>query len=360
MAQVKRIGILTAGGDCPGLNAVIRAVVKYASDRYGLEVIGIHDGFGGLLRHAARKLASADVSDILALGGTILGASNRDNPFRVMVGEDRYEDRSAEAISTVESLGLDALVCVGGDGTMHIAHDLAAKGVPVVGVPKTIDNDLDGTDQTFGFDTAAAVVADAIVDLHTTAEAHHRVMLVEAMGRYAGWLALAGGVAGGANVILIPEIPFAIDRVVEHLSERRRRGKKASIVAVAEGAKPQAGSLFVQARDPSRTDPVRLGGIAYQLAWQIEQRGGPECRVVVLGHLQRAGRPSSVDRILASRFGVKAVELVMAGRFGEMASLRGREVTSTPLAEAIRQLRLVAADHPLIHTARAVATQFGD
>ncbi len=358
--RIKRIGILTAGGDCPGLNAVIRAVTRHANADYGLEVVGIHDGFGGLLRHASRKLTRADVAGILAQGGTILGASNRDNPFRVPVGNNHYEDRSAQAVRTIEALRLDALLCVGGDGTMHIAQGLADKGVPVIGIPKTIDNDLDGTDQTFGFDTAAAIIADALVDLHTTAEAHHRVLLVETMGRYAGWLALAGGLAGAANVILIPEIPFAMERVVEHLSERRRRGKKASIVAVAEGAKSAGGEQVVKSHDPTRTDPIQLGGIGYQLAWQIQQRGGPECRVVVLGHLQRAGRPSNVDRLLATRFGVKAVELAVNGRFGQMATLRGNAVTSIAIADTIRKLRLVPADHPLIHTARAVGTRFGD
>lgn len=358
--RIKRIGIVTAGGDCPGLNAVIRAVTRHAIADHGLEVVGIHDGFGGLLRHASRRLLWPDVAGILALGGTILGASNRDNPFRVPVGENHYEDHSDRAVRTIEALRLDALLCAGGDGTMHIAQGLADKGMPVIGIPKTIDNDLDGTDQTFGFDTAAAIIADAIVDLHTTAEAHHRVMLVETMGRYAGWLALAGGLAGAANVILIPEIPFAMERVVDYLSERRRRGKKASIVAVAEGARPAGGERVVKALDPNRTDPVQLGGIAYRLAWQIEQLGGPECRVVVLGHLQRAGRPSNVDRLLATRLGVKAVELAVSGRFGQMAALQGGAITSVAIADTIHKLRLVPADHPLIHTARAVGTHFGD
>ena len=359
MASIKRIGILTAGGDCPGLNAVIRAVTKYAILGRGIEVVGVFEGFGGLIRKNYRTLGVQEASGILALGGTILGASNRDNPFRVMTGKDQYEDRSAAALETIEEAKLDALVCVGGDGTMHIAQKFADLGVPVVGVPKTIDNDLEGTDQTFGFDTAASIVADAIVDLHTTAEAHHRVMIVETMGRYAGWLALAGGVGGAANVILIPELPYEIDVVVERLNARQKIGKKCSIVAIAEGAREKGGNLIVSENDPKRTDPVRLGGVGHHLAWQIQERGGPECRVVVLGHLQRAGRPTSFDRILATRFGVKAVDLVAENAFGRMVSLRGSDVTSVSISEAIVRQRLVPADHPLVTAARAVDASFG-
>ena len=359
MSSIKRIGILTAGGDCPGLNAVIRAVTKYAILKHNIEVVGIYEGFGGLLRKNYRTLSAPEASGILARGGTILGASNRDNPFRVMVGDGQYEDQSRTALDTIGEAGLDALVCVGGDGTMNIAQRFAELGVPVVGVPKTIDNDLDGTDQTFGFDTAASIVADAIVDLHTTAEAHHRVMIVETMGRYAGWLALAGGLGGAANVILIPEIPYDIGAVVEHLRARRRSGKKCSIVAIAEGAREQGGGLVVKEQDPTRTDPVRLGGVGHQLAWQVQQGGGPECRVVVLGHLQRAGRPTSFDRILASRFGVHAVDLVRGASFGRMVSLRGNAIESVPISEAIKQQRLVPADHPMVAAARAVDASFG-
>lgn len=359
MGTIKRIGILTAGGDCPGLNAVIRAVAKYAILKNNIEVVGIFEGFGGLLRKNYRTLGVQEASGILAKGGTILGASNRDNPFRVMVGKDQYEDQSETALQTIEEAGLDALVCVGGDGTMHIAQKFRDLGVPVVGVPKTIDNDLDGTDQTFGFDTAASIVADAVVDLHTTAEAHHRVMIVETMGRYAGWLALAGGLGGAANVILIPELPYEIDVVVEHLRARRRTGKKCSIIAIAEGAKEHGGGVFVKEKDPTRTDPVRLGGVGHQLAWQVQERGGPECRVVVLGHLQRAGRPTSFDRILATRFGVHAVDLVLEKNFGRMVSLRGPCIESVPISEAIAKQRLVPPDHAMIQAARAVDASFG-
>lgn len=360
MARLQRLAILTGGGDCPGLNAVIRAVTKSAIHEHNVEVFGVMDGFAGLLKDELRVLKSSDTSGILARGGTILGASNRDNPFRIEVSPGTYEDQSKAAIKTLEKHHIDALICVGGDGTMHVAKKFLDMGVPVIGVPKTIDNDLDATDRTFGFDTAVTTISEALDKLHTTAEAHHRIMIVETMGRYAGWLALAGGVAGGGDIILIPEIPFDLDCVVESLDRRVVQRKKYSIIVVAEGAKPVGGEMTIQKHDTKRTDPIRLGGISHRIAQALEERSPQECRVVVLGHLQRGGTPTAYDRLLGTRFGVKAVELAMEGRFGQMASLRGDQILSVTIEDAIGKLKTVPPDHALIQAARSVGTTFGD
>ena len=364
MNKIKRIGLLTAGGDCPGLNAVIRAVTKAAVNDYNMEGIGIEDGYAGLIEGRFHQLRWNDVSGILHTGGTILGTSNRDNPFKYPVhkpnGDLEFIDVFDRVAGNIKKLHIEAVIAVGGDGTMAITSQMMERGVNVVGVPKTIDNDLAATDVTFGFDTALVTATEALDKLHTTAMSHHRVMIMETMGRYAGWIALYSGVAGGGDVILIPEIPFQLDSICHTVQERGSRGKRFSIIVAAEGAKPEGGQMVVQRIIKESTDQLRLGGIGQQLAGQIEDRTGIECRVTVLGHLQRGGSPSAFDRILGTRFGVKAVELAAAGQFGRMVALKGLNVESVPLQEAVGSLRLVSPDSEIIKAARSVGVSFGD
>lgn len=360
----RRIGVLTGGGDCPGLNAVIRAVTKTAIVQYGMEVIGIRDGYQGLVEANGEPLASDAVSNILTVGGTILGTSNRANPFRyaqeVADGEFVFKDRSQDCVENYSNWELDGLVCIGGDGTLSIAKQLMEKGLNVCGVPKTIDNDLSCTDVTFGFDTAVQVVSDAIDRLHTTAQSHHRVMIVETMGRYAGWLALKGGLSGGGDIILIPEISYTTENVCDAVRKRGARGKRCSIVVVAEGAKPKGGKLTVAKMDKAKHDQVRLGGIAVKLADEIEESTNLECRAAVLGHLQRGGTPTAFDRVLATQFGAVALDLVAKRQFGKMVALKGNKVVAAPLQSAVARLKLVDPDGPLVLTARKIGTSFGD
>lgn len=362
--KIRRIGVLTGGGDCPGLNAVIRAVVKTAIKEYRLTVVGFENGFGGLIQNRARDLTEKDVLGILPRGGTILGTTNRDNPFHypmVINGQRAFRDVSDRVIENINIHGIDALIIIGGDGSLSIGKEFYEnKGLPVVGVPKTIDNDLSATDQTFGFDTALTTATEALDKLHTTAESHHRVMVLEVMGRYAGWIALEAGIAGGADVILIPEIPFSMDRVLAKISERRDSGKKFSIVVAAEGAKPVGGEMVVQRRVEESFDPIRLGGIGNVVANQIEEGTGMEARVTVLGHLQRGGSPTAFDRILATRYGTGAVNLVMAGKFGEMVCLHTPNIESVPLAEAVGEQRQVPTGGDMVRTARQVGISFGE
>lgn len=362
--KIRRIGVLTGGGDCPGLNAVIRAVVKTAIGSYRLSVVGFENGFGGLIQNRARDLTMSDVVGILPRGGTILGTTNRDNPFKyqmVIKGEKVFRDVSDRVIENINIQGIDALIVIGGDGSLSIARELyEKKGLPVVGVPKTIDNDLSATDQTFGFDTALNTATEAIDKLHTTAESHHRVMVLEVMGRYAGWIALQSGIAGGADVILIPEIPYSIDKVYEKIYSRRDFGKMFSIVVVAEGAKSIGGEMIVQRRVEESFDPIRLGGIGNVVAKQIEEETGMESRAMVLGHLQRGGIPTAFDRILATRYGAGAVNLVMEGKFGEMVCLRTPNIESVTLTEAVGELRMVPINGDMVRSARQVGICFGD
>jgi len=362
--KLRRIGILTGGGDCPGLNAVIRAVAKTAMNDYSATVIGIEDGFEGFVEGRMRELTNPDVSGILALGGTILGTSNKGDPFHYPMegpdGKPMITDASQRVLKHYKGWGLDALIAVGGDGTMHISDKLTDMGMNIIGIPKTIDNDLDGTDITFGYDSARMVATEAIDRLHTTASSHHRVMVIEVMGRYAGWIALGAGVAGGADIILIPEIPFHWEKIYDKVIERGTKGKRFSIICVAEGAKPADGELVVQEVDIKRTDPIRLGGIGNYVAKRITEATELETRVTVLGHLQRGGSPSPFDRTLGTRFGVVAVKLAAVGMFGRMVSLRGREVTSVPIKEAIGRQRLVSPDDQTVAAARSVGTSFGD
>lgn len=360
----KRIGILTGGGDCPGLNAVIRAVVKAAIGSHGWEVTGFLDGYRGLVENWTIQLSEQSVSGLLTRGGTILGTNNRTNPFAYTYSKSGRdippENRVKDILLNIKKNHLDALVTVGGDGTQAGAQKLFELGVPIVGIPKTIDNDLGETDVTFGFDTAVSIVTEAVDRLHSTAESHHRVMLVETMGRYAGWIALRAGMAGGGDIILIPEIPYRLESVAEAIEARFNRGKEFSIVMVAEGAKPLGGEMVVQRRIETSPDPVRLGGVSTQIASALEERYGYEARVTILGYLQRGGTPTAYDRWLATRFGVKAVELIRDHKFGQMVCLRGTDIQSVPIKKAIRQLRRVDPAGNEIQDARATGVSFGD
>lgn len=361
--KIRKIGVLTGGGDCPGLNAVIRAVAKTAIRQYNMEVLGIINGFSGMIHNEYKELTEKDVSGILPRGGTILGTTNRDNPFKYPVqlnGQTVYQDVSDQAIDNLKRLGVEALAIIGGDGSLSIANELSRKGIPVVGIPKTIDNDLSATDLTFGFDTALTTACDAIDKLHTTAESHHRVMVLEVMGRYAGWIALQAGIAGGADVILIPEKPFSIEKVCAKIEERASKGKKFSIVVVAEGAIPEGGKMVVQRIIEDSPDPVRLGGIGNTIGDAIERLSGNETRVTVLGHLQRGGSPTAYDRILATRYGVKAVELLANGVYGQMVALKGTDIQAVPLESAVKQLKRVEPDGELVKAAEAVGISFGN
>ena len=362
--KIKRIGILTGGGDCPGLNAVIRAVAKTLMHDFNCEVIGVEDGFEGMVEGRMRKLSNTDVSGILATGGTILGTSNKGDPWHYPQkgadGKVSITDTSARAMAHYRDWQLDALVTVGGDGTMTISHKLAGLGANIVGVPKTIDNDLEATDVTFGHDSAVNVISTAIDILHTTASSHHRVMVIEVMGRYAGWLALSGGLAGGADVILIPEISFQWEPLCHVIHQRSHHGKRFSIVCVSEGAKCPGVGEIVKAYDQKRTDAKQLGGVGAYVASKISEATDVETRVTVLGHLQRGGSPTSCDRVLATRFGVLAARLVMAGQFDRMVALHGNRVEPVSIADAICHQKLVQPDNPLVSAARSVGTSFGD
>jgi 6-phosphofructokinase 1 len=358
--SINRIGILTGGGDAPGLNAVIRAAVKSAANCH-CEIIGLEDSFDGLIEPDRwRRLTPRDVTGILRIGGTILGTTNRGNPFAYPIETSGgTRDYSARCVEMYHQLGLHALIVIGGDGTLAIAHEFYKRGIPVVGVPKTIDNDIVETTNTFGFDTAVSFATDAIDRLHTTAEAHHRVMVVEVMGRYAGWIALYAGVAGGADVILIPEIPFDIDKVAERIRARESYGARFSIVVVAEGAKPVGGRVSLL-KEGSPEFAERLGGVAVSVAAALESRTGKETRSVVLGHLQRGGAPTSFDRLLATRFGARAVELVLAKQFGHMVAFHPPHIVAVPLEKVVGRTRNVPLDFDVIRTARAMGVSLGD
>ena len=356
----KRIGILTGGGDAPGLNAVIRAVVKAASNS-GIECLGLEDSFDGLIfPERSRPLTPRDVTGILRLGGTILGTTNRGNPFTYPVSDGNGPvDYSARCIENYHKLGLEALVVIGGDGTLTIAYEFQKLGIPIVGIPKTIDNDIVETSMTFGFDTAVAFATDAIDRLHTTAEAHHRVMVVEVMGRYAGWIALYAGLAGGADVVLIPEIPFDLEKVADRIRERDRWGARFSIVVVAEGAFPAGGSRTVlEAASEGRLE--RLGGICSRVATDLEVLTGKDARFVILGHLQRGGSPSSYDRMLATRFGSYAVELLVEGQSGVMTALHSPDIVAVPLESIVGKTRTVPPNSDVLRAARSMGIGFGD
>jgi len=352
-----RVGVLTGGGDCPGLNAVIRAVAKSLITQHGAEVVGFKDGFRGLMDNETVPLDYHSVSGILTRGGTILGASNKANPFKSH--NHGGADVSAQCIKHYDMLDLDAVVAIGGDGTMSIAHRLQQKGLDLVGVPKTIDNDVMGTERTFGFDTAVSIVAEALDRIHTTAQSHHRVMIVETMGRYAGWIALHGGVASGADVILIPELDYDIDEVARVCTEREHGGQRFTIISIAEGATPQGGTQAVRQRIEDSPDPVRLGGIGNVLRQQLEERIDSEIRTTILGHMQRGGTPTAYDRNLSTLFGAHAASLVANGTFGRMVAIQDSKLAHVSLGEVANKTRTVPRNAPLIAAGLAVGTSFG-
>ena len=358
MQPIKKIAILTGGGDCPGLNAVIRAVTRTAILKYGYEVIGYKFGYRGLYNNDFVKLDLDSVSGILHRGGTILHSSNKDNLFDYQVEDENgkivKKDVSDVGVENLKKEGVDALVVIGGDGTLTSARDFSRKGVNVIGVPKTIDNDLLATDVTFGFNTATEIATEALDRLHTTAESHHRIMLLEVMGRNAGWIALESGIAGSADVILLPEIPYDINKIVEKVKEREEAGKQFTIIVVAEGAKPKDGEVVVSKIVDDSPDPIRLGGIANKLAIDLEGLiKNHEIRSTVLGHIQRGGNTSTYDRILSTKYGVKAVELINSNLFGNMVALKGNKVS-------YESLENVDPEGELVNTAKSIGISFAD
>jgi len=363
MSTIKRIGVLTGGGDCPGLNAVIRAVTKSAIVDYNLEVVGIKDGFLGLVRDRTLPLTDDDVSGILTRGGTILGSNNKCNPrkFADVKPDGSFEiiDVTDRCMDNIKKHGIDALVVIGGDGTMAGAKTFVDLGVNCIGVPKTIDNDLVGTDVTFGFATAVATATEAIDRIHDTAASHHRAMVVEVMGRNAGWIALHAGLASGSDIILLPEMPFELDKVCQVVEHRRDSGKGFSIICVSEGARPKGGTQVVRKVDPTSPDPIRLGGIGQVITEQIEAKTGVEARNTVLGYIQRGGTPVPEDRVLATQFGHHAIHTLLSGQPNRLIVMHGRDVTHAPLEAAAGKQRTVPLDHPLLATALAVGTSFG-
>jgi 6-phosphofructokinase 1 len=359
MKPIRTIGIVNGGGDAPGLNPVIRAIVRAGIYQHGMRVIGIHNGFDGLIwPEGAKEMTEDSVSGILPRGGTILGTTNRGNPFAYKTienGKEVVHDYSSLCIDNARRLGIDAMIVIGGDGTQHIARDFCHRGVNIVGVPKTIDNDLDATEVTFGFDTALVIATEAIDRLHTTAESHHRVMLIEVMGRDAGWIALHSGIAGGAHIILVPEIPFKFEVVCDAIRARELRGKHFSLIVVAEGVK-------LPATDPDgkRIPPCAPGNVANTIAFSLREMLQKEIRVTVLGHVQRGGSPTPFDRILGTRFGVAATDLVAKQQFGRMVCLKAGKMESVPFDEALEKMKYVDPNSEIVHAARAVGATFGD
>lgn len=363
MKQNRKIGVLTGGGDCPGLNTVIRALAKALIYNYSCEVYGFKDGFRGLIESDYIKLDMENISGLIHKGGTILGTTNRDNPFSyptVKDGQIIYVDMSDTAVLNMNKLGVDALVVLGGDGSLNIAKKFADKGVNIIGVPKTIDNDLMATDLTFGFNTAMETAVDAIDKLHTTAESHHRVMVLEVMGRYAGWIALESGIAGGADIILIPEIPYDINKACQKIIERKNNGKNFSIVVVAEGAKPLNGEMTIKEVREGTTDPVVLGGIGQIVAKEINEITKVETRITVLGHLQRGGAPNAFDRLLSTRYGVAAAELVANEKYNTMVALKGTDITYVNIEDAIQSIKNVPVDGELVRAAKSIGINLGN
>ncbi|MBN2079050.1 MAG: ATP-dependent 6-phosphofructokinase [Spirochaetes bacterium] len=361
---LKRVGILTGGGDCSGLNAVIRGVTRAAIIGHGAAVIGIEGGFEGLITGATQELTTRSTRDILTLGGTILGTTNKGNPFEYRElsddGSISVSDYSDRALETYRKLDLDCLFVVGGEGTLEIGHRFHEKGARVIGIPKTIDNDLDKTDYTFGFQTAVEVAREALDRLHTTGKSHQRVMILEVMGRTAGWIALESGIAGGAHIILIPEIPFTIDRVVEKIRLRAEGGSPFSIIMVAEGAREEGGEVITQATATTRLQGVpQLGGVGSYLAEEIKKRIDLEVRCTVLGHIQRGGSPCAFDRVLGTRLGAEAVRAAAEGKFGTMVALNTPDIVLVPLADLAGKVRRVPLDSQLIHCAEAIGISMG-
>lgn len=373
MKKIQKIAIMTGGGDCPGLNPVIRAVVKTAVLKYGLEVVGIRHGYHGLYHADFVKLGLEDVEEIITRGGTILYSSNKDNLFKYPVRDENgefvrdengklvHEDVSDVAVENLKKAGIDAVFILGGDGTLTSGRDFVRKGVNVIAIPKTIDNDLALTDYTFGFNTAISVATDGLDRVRTTGMSHHRIMVVEIMGRGAGWLTLHSGIAGAADVILLPEIPYDVHKIADKIKADKANGKEFSIVAVSEGAKSLDGTQVVLKVREDSPDPIRLGGVGAMLADQLERLVGSEARATTLGHIQRGGVPTAYDRVLSSRYGYAAVELCMKGEFGKMVTLQGDEIRSVPLEDVIgRKTKNVDPNGELVMMAKAMGVCFGD
>jgi phosphofructokinase-like protein len=364
---MKKVLVLTGGGDCPGLNAVIRAIVKRANREKNWEVYGSMEAFNGVLSEPKNiiKLDNKAVAGIHVRGGTILKTTTKGGPFSWPVeqkdGTFKMEDRSDEMIDFLKKEGFEAVISIGGDGSQRISQQLYEKGLPVIGVPKTIDNDLSSTDYTFGFQTAVEIASDAVDKLVTTAESHHRLMIMEVMGRSAGWIAVNAAIAGGAEVCLIPEIPYSIDKIIERIAKRYKKGRGFANIVIAEGAKPIDGKVFSKKSDEVGYENVRLGGVAYQLSAALKEAGFKhDIREMVLGHLQRGGTPTAFDRVLATQFGVKAMEMAIKEDFGKMVSLKNNDITTVSLKEATDAYNFVKTDSYLIQAARGVGISFGD
>ncbi len=373
MADIKKLAIMTGGGDCPGLNPVIRAVVNTAIKKHGIEVIGIRHGYHGLYHADFIKLTEDDVSEIITKGGTILYSSNKDNLFKYPRKDENgkilkdengniiYDDVSDVAVENLKNAGIDALLILGGDGTLTSGRDFSRKGVNVIGIPKTIDNDLALTDYTFGFDTAISVATDGLDRVRTTGMSHHRIMVVEIMGRGAGWLTLHAGIAGAADVILIPEIPYDINKVAEKIKADKENGKEFSIVAVSEGAKDISGERVILKVREDSPDPIRLGGVGAVIADKLENLVGSEARATTLGHIQRGGTPTAHDRVLSTRYGYAAVELAVKGEFGKMVTLQGDTIKAVSIEDVIgHQTKNIDPNGELVQMARAMGVSFGD
>lgn len=361
---MKNIGILTGGGDCPGLNAVIRAVYKTLTREGEYRLIGILDGFDGLIKDNYIELDSRSISGILAKGGTILGTSNKGNPMNYPVekedGTVEFKDFSIKIIDTYKKLKLDGIIVIGGDGTLSIAHTLYTNGLlNYVGVPKTIDNDIYDTDMTFGFNTAVQIVTDAIDRIHSTAESHHRIMIIETMGRDAGWIALYAGISGGADIILIPEIPYSMEKIIEKLNKRYNEGRRFSVIVVAEGAKPIGGKVFGKINKKNLYDRIKLGGIGIKLADEVERLTDMECRNTILGYIQRGGTPTTYDRMLATRYGCEAARTFIDGQFDKMVALDGNKIVLKAIGEHAGKKRLVEPDNQIIKDALSIGISLG-
>lgn len=364
MNQIKKIALLTGGGDCPGLNAVIRAVTKTAILEYGYEVIGYRFGYRGLYNNDYINLDINTVDNILHKGGTILWSSNKDNLFDYTVeenGKKVKKDVSNVAIENLKKENVDAIVIIGGDGTLTSARDFSRRGINVIGVPKTIDNDLGSTDFTFGFNTAIGIVTDCLDRLHTTAESHHRILIAEVMGRNAGWIALHAGIAGDAHIILIPEIPYSVDKIVDKINERKAKGYKYTLIVVSEGAKSITGETVVAKVVEDSPDPIRFGGIANKIAHDLESRiSDQEIRSTILGHIQRGGNTSTYDRVLSTRYGAAAAKLISEGKFGNMVCLKGDEISYVSLEDVIGKEKYVDPNHELVEISKSMGIGFGD
>jgi 6-phosphofructokinase 1 len=363
--SIKRIGILTGGGDCPGLNAAIRGLGKAAMFQYGIDVVGIRDGYQGLIENRVQALGNEELSGILTRGGTILGTNNRCSPDRYFSGNDEdgnpiFINAVDRCMATIEEHEIDVLFVIGGDGTFSCTQPLVEAGMKCIGIPKTIDNDIYGTELTIGFTSALRIGTMALDRLHSTGNSHHRVMVCELMGRNAGWLTLASGLGSGSDVILIPEIPFDMDTICSFVEERRMGESGFSIIACAEGARSKHGNQVISEFDPKSPDPIRLGGIGEQVAFEIEQKTNIQSRVTSLGHIQRGGEPAATDRVLATTFATAALDLAMNGKFNQMVVMDEGHIRSQDILDAANKQRLVSPDHRLINAARAVRTCFGD